>query len=320
MEDVRVALAQVECLTGETDVNLEKHRRSAALAAEAGARIICFPELSLTGYPNVDALPHDLAQPLDGELGRAMAALSVETGITLLAGLLERDSSGVIYNTQLVAGPNGLVGGYRKTHVPNSEIHRFYHGDDLRVFTSGGVSFGIQICYDNHFPEVSRILALRGAEIIFCPYASPGPCSEEGLGAKRSRWLRYLPGRAFDNSVYVVAVNQVGPCLRSPSLGASGAPANIPCTPRDTNSGLAEFPGGSMVLDPWGDMIAQAKALVEDVLIVDLSQAAFQAKRADSLQFFTHFRRPELYGDLAAPSSARVNCQPHARTKIEGRR
>ena len=80
--------------------------------------------------------------------------------------MVERDRSGVLYNTQLIAAPTGLIGGYRKTHVGNSEIHRFSHGDELRVFDYEGVSFGIQICYDNHFPEASRTLALRGAERI----------------------------------------------------------------------------------------------------------------------------------------------------------
>ena len=81
--------------------------------------------------------------------------------------MVERDRSGVLYNTQLIAAPTGLIGGYRKTHVGNSEIHRFSHGDELRVFDYAGVSFGILICYDNHFPEASRTLALRGAEVIF---------------------------------------------------------------------------------------------------------------------------------------------------------
>ena len=303
MEDIRVALAQITCPVGKLNENVEKHRECARKAAKEGASIICFPETSLTGYPTGTSIPHELAQPLDGPLGRAMADVSSETGTLILAGLVERDRSGVVYNTQLVAAPTGLVGGYRKAHVANSEIHRFYHGDGLPVFTYGGVRFGIQICYDNHFPEGSRVLALRGAEILFCPYGSPGPCTMEGLASKQERWLRYLTARAFDNSVYVVAVNQVGSGGTEHASEEAGG-----STPRDTHPDLGVFPGGSLVLNPWGEVIARSKPLVEDVLVVELSLAEFQRKRSDALQFFTHFRRPELYEDIARPSRASADC------------
>ena len=303
MQDIRVALAQITCRVGQIELNLKKHRECAKRAAGAGARIVCFPELSLPGYPHVLALPHDLARPLDGEFGQAVAALSAETDVAVLAGMLERDRSGVLYNTHLVASPAGLLGGYRKTHVPNSEIHLFSHGDELPVFTLEGVSFGILICYDNHFPEASRILALRGAEIIFCPYSSPGPDSQQGVAAKQARWLRYLPARAFDNSVYVVVVNQVGRSEASESTAAATPHPATASTPRDTHAEIAEFPGGSMVLDPWGEVIAQVGS-EEELLIVDLAAVTLKEKRADALQFFTHFRRPELYAELARPSQA----------------
>src|SRR5262249_1232461 len=153
-------------------------------------------------YPVTDGVPLELAQPLDGDLAQAMADLSADTGILILAGLIERDSSGVLYNTQLVAGSGRILGAYRKAHVGCSEIHRFSHGDEFLVFPCGQTTCGIQICYDMHYPEMSRILALRGAEIIFAAYASPDPCTEAGHAAKLARWRKYQPARAFDNSVY----------------------------------------------------------------------------------------------------------------------
>src|SRR5262249_40178315 len=153
----------------------------------------------------------------------------------------------------------------------------------------------VQICYDNHFPEGARTLALRGAEIIFSAYASPGPNSLEGVTAKRSRWLRYLPARAFDNSVYIVVVNQVG---KSRTAKEANATSEGRSTARDTHCDLPEFPGGSMALNPWGEVIAQTESIDEDLLMVDLSAAVFDDKRRDALQFFTHFRRPELYHEL----------------------
>src|SRR5262249_27320441 len=146
----------------------------------------------------------------------------------LLAGLIEKDRSGVLYNTAVVAAPTGLLGAYRKAHVACSEIHRFYHGDEFLVFSWGKTTFGVQICYDMLVAEMTRCLALRGAEVIFALYASSDPCTAQGHAAKRSRWLKYLPARAFDNSVYVVAVNQVG------------------------NNGAIEFPGNSLVFNPTG--------------------------------------------------------------------
>ena len=280
MQDVRVAAAQITSVVGQWADNVETHRKYIHRAAEAGAQIICFPELSLSGYPTGDQIPRDLAQPLTGEVVQAMVDLSAETGVIVLAGLLELDPSGVVYNTQVVASPSGTISGYRKTHVPTSEIGRFYHGDDLPVFRLPQITFGIQICYDSHFPEASTIQALRGAEVIFLPHASVGGPTTETHRAKRERWLRYMAARAYDNSLYVVVVNQVG------------------------HNGMTEFPGGTMALDPWGAVVAEAQAMVEDILVVDLSATTFKERRQSAEAFFTHFRRPELYGQIVKPSRA----------------
>ncbi len=277
MEDLRVAAAQITCPVGRPDENLAKHRLYARRAAEAGARVVCFPEASLTGYPTGDDRPDAIAQPLNGEVSHALADLSAETGLLILAGLVERDPSGVLYNSMLAAAPTGLLGAYRKTHVANTEIHRFYHGDAFLTFPWGRTTFGVQICYDMHFAEMTRCLALLGAEVIFALYGSPDPCTPAGHASKRTRWLKYLPARAFDNSVYVVAVNQVG------------------------HNGSIEFPGNSIVLNPLGEIVAEARPMVEDLLVVDLPEATLREKRREALQFFTHFRRPELYGELVRP-------------------
>lgn len=278
MEDIRVALAQINCPVGKLTENLEKHRQYTRRAAQAGARLVCFSEGSLTGYPSGDGVPHELAQPLNGELGRALVGLCAETKVCVLAGLVERDRSGVLYNTVVVAGTDGLIGGYRKAHVSCTEIHRFNEGDEFLTFSWGGTAFGVQICYDMHFAEMTRCLALRGAEVILALYASPDPCTPQGHAAKRSRWLKYLPARAFDNSVYVVAVNQVG------------------------SSGPLDYPGNTIVFNPLGEIMAEAKPMVEDLVVLDLTAAGLHEKRREALQFFTQFRRPELYAELLQPS------------------
>lgn len=296
MQDIRIGLAQINCPIGQVDHNVEKHRQYARRAAKVGARIICFPELSLTGYPHDESQNQKFAQPLDGEVGNAMLKLSEQTGLLVLAGLLERDQSNSIYNTHLVASPGGLLGTYRKTHVSITESDYFDHGDQLPVFSHEGITFGIQICYDNHFPEAARTLALRGAEVIFSPYGSPGPCTQEGLAAKRSRWLRYLTARAFDNSLYYLVVNQVG--KSSVAEGPVASASRTSPSPRDTHSGMTEYPGGSMALGPWGEVIYEAQPPVENLAIVDLTAAMLEEKRHDALQFFDRFRRPELYSEV----------------------
>jgi predicted amidohydrolase len=280
MRDVRVAAAQITSPVGQLEENLRKHGEYARRAADAGAEVICFPELSLSGYPISKQVPHELAQPLDGELACGVREISRDTGLVVLAGLLERDPSGIVFNTQLIVGPQRPLGAYRKVHVPTSEICRFYHGDGLPIFRLPWATVGVQICYDSHFPEASTALMLKGAEIIFMPHASSGGASGESYQDKRARWLRYMPARAMDNRVYLVVVNQVGP------------------------NGETEFPGVAFVLDPDGNLVAESRPMVEDLLIADLSAETFQARRRNAESFFPHFRRPEVYGQVTQPSQA----------------
>jgi predicted amidohydrolase len=270
VNDVRIAAAQIASRVGDIEGNLAKHRDFAGRAFEAGAHFVCFPELSLCGYPLDGDLPHELARPLDGELGHAVAALADEFGIVALAGLLESAPSGVLYNTQLIASPGGRLESYRKTHVPTSEIGRFRPGSQLPVFRLEHAVVGVQICYDSHFPEATTVQALSGAEIVFMPHASTGSETRE---EKRARWLRYLPARAYDNGVFVVVVNQA-----DPERG---------------------FPGITIALDPWGEILGEADPDEEDLLVVDLRAETLARRRAVAETFFLHFRRPELYGPVS---------------------
>jgi predicted amidohydrolase len=269
MEDVCVAAAQITCRLSDFEGNLAKHRVYAERAAEAGAAFVCFPELSLCGYPTAGDIPYELAQPINGELAKSVAAIADELGLVVLAGMLERGSAGVLYNTQLIAAPGNRRDAYRKTHVPTSEIGRFRPGSELTVFSFEEAVIGVQICYDTHFPEVSTIQALSGAEIVFMPHSSTGPETRE---EKRTRWLRYLPARAYDNSIFALVVNQID-------------------EERD-------IPGITMALDPWGKILAEARPDSEDLLVANFQNAALRDRRAVAETFFTHFRRPELYGRL----------------------
>lgn len=277
MENIRIAAVQMRSIVGQTSENLHTLKRMTTKAAHLGAEIVCFPELSICGYntaekngngeskgelPNVENVP--------SPSGKILNEISRETGVWILAGLLEREKSGIIYNTQLVVTPKGLLGSYRKTHVPTTEIGTWSPGNNLPVFDHPKIRFGIEICYDSHFPEVSTALATAGAELIFLPHASGG--LETGQ-EKHDRWVRYIPARAYDNSLYVSVCNQVG------------------------NNGYGQqFQGISFICSPLGNIISESESFSdESIIVADLKSQEFENARKVPETFFRHFSRPELY-------------------------
>ena len=269
MLDTRIAMVQMRCKVGESDRNVEMISDFLDRAREESVDITCFPELCVSGYNAGDTSTPE-PEPIPGPSTEKMAAIAVEKQTTFMAGLLERDTSGIVYNTQLVFGPDGVVGTYRKTHVPTTEIGTWSQGDEVPVFEHPKARYGIEICYDSHFPEVSTALAGRGAEIIFLPHASGGP---EPAEEKLARWLRYVPARAYDNGVFVGICNQVS----------------------DNGAGRV-FEGVTFVCDPRGRVIAQAESSSDDeMVVVDLKASDLAESRLEPETFFRHFRRPEIY-------------------------
>ena len=268
MQDLRIAAVQMNCRVAEHDRNLATIERFAEEAAAQDVDIVCFPELCVCGYNAGDTSTPE-PEPLRGESLRRLEEISRNCQITLLAGILERDDSGIVYNTQVACGSEGYVGRYRKTHVPDSEIGTWRHGDDLPVFDHAKGRYGVEICYDSHFPELSTLLAEKGAEVIFLPHASPG----ETPADKRARWMRYVPARAYDNNVYVAICNNVG----------------------DNGAGRT-FSGVTFICDPLGAVIAEGQSGSEEEMVVaDLSASMIAASRRKTLMFFRHYRRPEMY-------------------------
>ncbi|MDA8333914.1 MAG: nitrilase [Peptococcaceae bacterium] len=278
MQDTRIALVQMRALTGRIEANLAGMEQFTAHAARSGADIICFPELSATGYARRPASL--LAEEVPGKTAAALARMARTHGITVLAGLVEAggyppQAGQRPFITHLVCCPDGIVSGYRKTHLGRSERPFFSAGDDLPVFSLPKARIAIAICWDMHFPEVAACLALKGAEIIFTPHASP-----EVSGDRRELWLKYLPARAYDNAAFVAACNLVGQV-----------------------EGGRRFSGGLMVFDPRGRLLAEAGGPAEEMLVVDLPAQTLNEIRhgeARSMRqnFFLSFRRPELYRKL----------------------
>jgi len=273
MEQTRIAMVQMNVQFSETDNNLDKMETFIRNAANQKADIICFPELCVQGYSRNCSGP--TAENVPGPSSGRILDFAKRYRMVVLAGLAETSPTGKPFITQLVAYPDGKLSKYRKTHLGNSEKTNFTPGSELPVFSYTKANFGLQICWDLHFPEVSTILSLKGSEIIFAPHASPTI-----VGDRRKIWLKYMTARAYDNAVFLAACNLVG----------------------EDGAGHS-FCGGVLVIDPRGNVVAEAFNNREELLMADLDPVMINTIRRrefDSMRdsFFLDCRRPELYGEL----------------------
>src|SRR6266568_326763 len=160
MNTWKIAAVQMGCPLGEVERNLQAIRASLRRAAGAGARLVIFPECALTGYA-FDSLAEarPFSQALPGPASEALSADCKELGAFAIVGLLERDGER-IFNAALLVGPAGLIGRYRKVHLPFLGVDRFTTPGDqpFAVHDLGGLRVGMSICYDGSFPETTRIL------------------------------------------------------------------------------------------------------------------------------------------------------------------
>jgi N-carbamoylputrescine amidase len=267
MKDLRAAAVVCRSPVGKIRENIDRTRTWTFEAAGRGATVVCFPELNLTGYTTRPEIA-DLAQTVPGPASDALLRIAGDTGVTVLAGMAERGDDGRIYASHLAAFADGRLGVYRKLYIAAPEKPVFTAGLEIPLFETGGVTFGIQLCYDAHFPELCARMAVDGAEVIFIPHASPRGNPEE----KYVSWMRHLPARAYDNSIYVIACNQAG----------------------DNERGL-DLPGVAMAFDPTGNLMARRASGKQGLLVVDLSAADFDRVRSHKLGFFLPHRRPEIY-------------------------
>jgi N-carbamoylputrescine amidase len=272
MNDIRIAVAVTRSPVGQTADNLAATVDWVKRARREGAAIICFPELNLTGY-TTRPLITTLAETIPGAVADTLRNLAVSEGITILAGLCEQGPQGACYASHLVANADGSMGVYRKLYLAQPERPVFTAAKGMpALFRSHGSTFGIQLCYDAHFPELSTYMALQGAEILFVPHASPRGDSEEKLRS----WMRHLPARAYDNSLYVVACNQAG----------------------DNGQGL-DMPGLGLIIDPSGNVLDQDASGQEGLLVAELKQAVLQRVRNHHIGFFLGSRRTDVCSALS---------------------
>lgn len=303
MRDIRIAAAQFEYRNGDKPYNLARVRELTRQAVEQGAEVVCFHECCLSGYSFVQTFSREelreLAEPVpDGPGVRALMGIAREFGVALLAGLFEREGER-IFNTVVCVTGEGLVARHRKLHTFVSR--HLTPGSEFTVFDLAGCKCGILICYDNNLPENVRITALMGAEIVFMPHVTgclpstmpgrgvvdrklwearerdPVPLRLEFEGPKGRGWLmRWLPARAWENGIFAVFSNAVG------------------------SDEQEVRPGNAMILDPFGEVLAECRTLGDDVTV---GLCTAEKIAASSGRRYLRARRPDLYGKLVEPSA-----------------
>jgi predicted amidohydrolase len=268
---VRVAAVQLTS-TPDKERNLATAGALIAAAADAGAELIALPEL-FNGWGSAREL-QELAEPLDGPTITWARSLARDLGVWLLAGSIteKMDRSDMRANTSCLIGPEGeIVATYRKIHLfdvavddgpTDTESARVTPGDRMVTAAVDGTVLGLTICYDLRFPELYRALARAGAELLTVPANFT-----ERTG--RDHWEVLLRARAIENGAYVLAPSQIG--------GPPGSPAF----------------GRSMIVDPWGTVIAQAPDRV-GIIRADLDLERVRAVRRQIPVLANS--RPEVYG------------------------
>lgn len=302
---VRVASVQMESAPGDKDANFRKIEAFTAAAAKQGATIVIFPECCLSGYWFMRHLSAEqlaaLAEPVpDGPSVRRLRALAESSGLIIGAGLVETAPDGGFYNCYVVAMPDGRWERHRKLHAFEHPLMR--SGTDITVFDlPDGFRAGILICYDCNIVENVRMTALAGAEILIAPHqtgavrsrnphlmglierhvwderhTNPAAIEAEFRGDKGRGWLmRWLPGRAHDNGLFLIFSNGVG--VDDDEIRT----------------------GNAMILDPYGRILAETWRAADDMVVADLHASLL----ADSTgRSWIRARRPDLYKPLTIPT------------------
>lgn len=256
---IRVSIAQTDAILGVKDKNLQRLESYCYKAKENNIQIICFSELATTGYSPalLGKQYHSLSETKNEKTDTLFTQLSSKLNLIIICGFIERDdTTGKIYNSAGIWIPNrkNWLGVYRKIHLMHDEKLWFTSGDSLPIFDIGICRIGVMICYDAGFPEVARILATKNADILFMPSA----WSEQD----KDLWYINTHCRALENTIHLVAVNRCG------------------------NEGNTNLFGGSQVISPRGQMLANASETGEDFIYykIDLNM---QREKRKSLRYLT---------------------------------
>jgi N-carbamoylputrescine amidase len=267
---IKLAGIQITC-SEDKERNIEKAVRFAKIAIEKGAHVICFQELFTTHWfpKEMNRRFFSLAEKADGLTIGTMRRLAKEYGVVLICPIFETEGDS-FYNSAVVVDADGeILGSYRKIHVPQIPLweERYYfssgnHG--FPVFETKFAPIGIQICWDNFFPEGSRILALKGAKILFSPTAA--------AFASQRRWETVISSNAIANGVYVFRVNRVG------------------------SEEKQDFYGRSFCISPEGELLDKPTGMKDSIALIDVDLKNIDKARKEWP--FLRDRKPEVYREI----------------------
>jgi len=299
MEKLKISTAQFENKSGDKKYNLSVIESLTEKAAAEGSKVIAFHECSITGYTFAQRLSKnqmlDLAEPVpEGESITTLTRIAQKYDMAILAGLFEKDENDNIFKAYVCVDKNGLVAKYHKLH-PFINPH-ITPGNEYCVFDLFGWKCGILICYDNNIIENVRATKLLGADIIFMPHVTmctPSPRPGAGFcdprlwenrendptslrlefdGMKGREWLmKWLPARAYDNAIFAIFANPIG--MDDDQLKN----------------------GCSMIIDPFGDVIAECRELGNEVVTTTITP--WKLEKAGGSRYIKA-RRPELYREI----------------------
>lgn len=275
---MQISGIQTDVTLGDRAANLDRMKTAIIQEVQQASRLIIFPECFTTGYC-FDSLEEALAvaEPMDGESVTTATGICNEQTCFTVFGMLERDGDR-LFNTAALVGPNGLIGSYRKIHLPYLGVDRFTTPGDrpFEVFEAEGVRIGMLICYDGGFPEASRVLALKGADVVCLP--TNWPPGAEYMSAFS------VNCRAMENGIFFAAVNRVG-----------------------TERGFS-FIGQSRICNTVGATMDVAENTQDTVIRATIDVAAAREKRIVRVPG-KHVidrmadRRPDMYGLICEPHS-----------------
>ena len=269
---IKLAGIQFSC-SEEKERNIEKAVKFAQIATERGANLICFQELFTTHWfpREMNKRYFSLAEKMDGPTITRMQRLAGENKVVLVCPIFEIEEDS-FYNSAIVIDADGeILGSYRKIHVPQIPLweERYYfssgnHG--FPVFRTKFAPIGVQICWDNFFPEGPRILALKGAKILFCPTAA--------AFASQRKWETAISSNAVANGVYSFRVNRVG------------------------SEEKQDFYGRSFCISPEGELLDKPTGMKDSIALVEIDLKNIDQTRKEWP--FLKDRRPETYQQICS--------------------
>ena len=290
MKTMRVAAVSMNGFLGEPRRVLEGVDAWCGRAAGERADLVVFPELLIHGHCTPQTWSLAEAVP-DGPSVARLAEIARLHGLTLAAGLSEKEND-IVFNTVVLVGPGGYLGKQRKIHASRDEAFFYKGGRDITVFDIGPCKVGIVICYDNQFPEIARILALRGAEVILMPHAGrfklweDNPASEAAARRFSHDFMKKYALRARENACFAVLTDQVGRA------------GYVDLWPRQSEN-QPHHAGAALIWGPDGNLLASTQEeKIQEEMIVTTLDAGLMAQERSLANYMLRNRRPELFGEL----------------------